>query len=134
MASSINTPPSQFLGILVRQIPVIPLVQDTIRKGATRPNGEDVSFQPRPIGIDVVYLWTLCVFVCQQEPVWHRKASPTVLSQPQIIVPYNILRPFPAHEGWLRTILKPIPLYPYTRLLRYLLAAATEIRSLFLSS
>jgi len=69
MTGGIDTPPSQFLGILVRQIPVIPLVQDTIRKGATRPDGEDVSFQPRPIGIDVVYLWTLCLFVCQKEVV-----------------------------------------------------------------
>ena len=59
MTSSVDTPPSQFLGIFVRQVPVVSLVQNTIRKGTTRPNGEEVSFKSRPIRIDVVYLWAL---------------------------------------------------------------------------
>ena len=66
MTSSVDTPPSQFLGVFVCQIPVVPLVQNTIRECATRSDGEDISFQPRPIRIDVVHLGPLCAHMCQR--------------------------------------------------------------------
>lgn len=53
MPRRINTPPPQLLRLLIRQIPMIPLIQHAIRKRASTPHTKQIALQPRPVTIDV---------------------------------------------------------------------------------
>ena len=59
MCGSVDTSPSQLHGLVVCEIPVVALVQDTVGKGGARADGEDVTLEARAIRIDVEECWTL---------------------------------------------------------------------------
>ena len=46
-----TTPKLLCLGVL--EVPVVALVENTVGEGGARANGEDVTLQPRAIGVDV---------------------------------------------------------------------------------
>ena len=91
MASSIDTASAKLLCLLIRQIPAVTLVEDSICESAPGANGEKVALQPSTIGVDVEDRRAL-----QYIQIYQHTAAPgriarirvrTVLSQPQIIVP-----------------------------------------------
>ena len=45
VTSSVDASAPEFLSFLIAEVPVIPLVENTIGKGTARANGEQVPFQ-----------------------------------------------------------------------------------------
>lgn len=59
VAGGIDTSSAELLSFLICEIPSVALVQDTIREGATRPDGEQVALQTRAIRVNIENDWTL---------------------------------------------------------------------------
>ena len=59
MTSGIYTPSTKLIGLVVREVPVIALIENTICECASRTNGEEIALQTRSIGVDVEYRWSL---------------------------------------------------------------------------
>ena len=53
MTSSIDTAPAELLRLLVRQIPAVALVENSICESAAGANREEVALQPGAIRVDV---------------------------------------------------------------------------------
>ena len=68
---SIDTPPAKLERLIVRQVPVVSLVEDTVGKGATRTHREEIAFEPCTIRVYVEDSRALCTRVCQCDVVDH---------------------------------------------------------------
>lgn len=109
------------------------LVQNTVREGTTRADGEQVALQPRTVRVDVEQRGSLAcklTFVSDKDESTH------------CLVPaadHGALQPISSADhrrfsSRALTMLNPMPLYSYTMFDRILLAAATDILSLLRSS
>ena len=89
MPRSIDAPPAELERLIVRQVPMISLVEDTVCEGATRTNREEVSLEPCTVGVDIEDSRTLPTNVRQYHAIHYvsMRGGRTVLSQPQIMVP-----------------------------------------------
>lgn len=59
VTGSVDAAPAQFVGLLVCQVPLVPLVEHTIRKCATGTNGEQIALEPGSVRVDVEDCGTL---------------------------------------------------------------------------
>ena len=86
VTSSVDAAPAQFLSLLIRQVPLVTLVEYTICEGATRANGEQVTLQASTVRVDIEDGRALRI---PSEPKIMNVGTilHTVLSHPQIIVP-----------------------------------------------
>lgn len=46
MPRSIDAPPAELERLIICQVPMVSLVEDTVREGATRTNREEISLEP----------------------------------------------------------------------------------------
>lgn len=92
VTGSVDTTPAELLSLRIGQIPSVALVEHTVRKRATRANGEQVALQACSIRVDVEDCRALNVTIDQHVFRGRNdRMGRTVLSQPQIIVPYTEL-------------------------------------------
>ena len=87
MTSRVDTPSAELLCLFVGQIPMVSLIQHTIGEGASRANRKEIAFETRSIWINIEDGRALREF--QNDFLQFRLNSLTVLSQPQIIVPWK---------------------------------------------
>ena len=55
----VDTATAKLLRVLVREVPVVALVEDTVGVGASGADREEITFKAGAIGVDVEDAWSL---------------------------------------------------------------------------
>jgi hypothetical protein len=132
VAGGVDAAAAELLRLGVGQVPAVALVEHAVGEGRARADGEEVAVEARAVRVDVVHLGALWE-VSRRSGSAGEKDAPSCPSRRSSYP--RVGRSEMEREARLaRTMLRPMPLYEYTRFERYLLAAATEIRSRFRSS